>query len=61
MIPITLEVSYEPPPIVQELREVDWVGTILFIASVTGLLIPISWVSATREEITNLLGPTNFL
>jgi ABC-type antimicrobial peptide transport system permease subunit len=49
LIPVTLKVPYETPPIVSGLKKVDWVGTVMFIASVTGFLIPISWVSCTRN------------
>lgn len=45
LIPLTLKVPYKAPQILRELKEVDWVGTVLFIASVTGFLIPISWGS----------------
>jgi hypothetical protein len=44
LIPITLEVPYKPPSNEREPKEVDRFGTIIFIALITGCLIPISWV-----------------
>lgn len=54
LIPLTLKVPYKAPQILRELKEVDWVGMVLFIASVTGLLIPISWVSNSTKETHHL-------
>jgi hypothetical protein len=43
MIAIFLNLHYETSSLLAKLRRVDWVGTVLFLASTTGFLIPITW------------------
>jgi hypothetical protein len=43
MIVIFLRLNHRTNAFAEKLREVDWVGTVLFIASLTGFLIPLTW------------------
>jgi hypothetical protein len=43
MIAIFLRLTTRTNAFVEKLREVDWVGAFLFIASLTGFLIPLTW------------------
>ena len=43
MIPLFLKINFTPSSMMAKLRRVDWVGTVLFIGSLTGFLLPISW------------------
>ena len=43
MVPIFLRLRRPPGAIIQKLGRVDWVGSILFVASTTSFLIPITW------------------
>jgi hypothetical protein len=43
MIALFLRLNYQTTTFVDKLRRVDWIGTILFIASTTGFLMAISW------------------
>jgi len=44
MITLFLKLNHtKSAPFLQQLRRVDWVGSIMFIASTTSILIPISW------------------
>jgi hypothetical protein len=38
-----LRLNYKTGSFAEKLRRIDWFGTVLFIASTTGFLIPISW------------------
>lgn len=38
-----LNLHFQQTSLVQQLRRVDWIGMILFIASTTGFLIPMTW------------------
>jgi hypothetical protein len=38
-----LRLNYKTGAFAEKLRSVDWIGTALFIASFTGLLIPLTW------------------
>jgi hypothetical protein len=40
-----MKVPFVLAPISPQLKRVDWFGTVLFISSITGFLIPITWVS----------------
>jgi hypothetical protein len=40
-----MKVPFVFAPIGPQLRRVDWIGSVLFISSITGFLIPITWVS----------------
>ncbi|KAF2754290.1 MFS general substrate transporter [Pseudovirgaria hyperparasitica] len=43
MITLFLKLNYITAAFLDKLRRVDWLGMILFLASVTGFLIPLSW------------------
>lgn len=43
MITIFLHLNYDSSSLWTKLRRVDWIGAFLFLASTTGLLIPITW------------------
>lgn len=57
-IPMAMKVPFVFAPIGPQLRHVDWIGSALFISSITGFLIPITWVSdnqlLTMWEATNM-------
>lgn len=55
LIPAFLKDPFKRLPIGKELKRVDWIGAFLFIASITGLLIPISWVGDFAQEDVTLL------
>lgn len=43
MVPAFIRLQVLPTSLVQRLGQIDWFGSVLFIASATGLIIPISW------------------
>jgi Fungal trichothecene efflux pump (TRI12) len=43
LITFFLRLNYRTGAFAEKLRRVDWIGMVLFIASATGFLIPISW------------------
>ncbi|PVI08234.1 MFS general substrate transporter [Periconia macrospinosa] len=43
LIAIFLHLNYQTSSFLAKLRRVDWVGMVLFLASTTGFLIPITW------------------
>ncbi|KAH7043904.1 putative MFS multidrug transporter [Macrophomina phaseolina] len=43
MIPIFLNLKYKPGSFGEKLKKIDWVGSVLFVASTTSVLIPITW------------------
>lgn len=43
MIILFLHLNYKTSSFLSKLRRVDWLGTVLFLASTTGFLIPITW------------------
>lgn len=43
MIPVFLRLNVIPQSIAAKLKRVDWIGTVLFVGSMTGFLIPITW------------------
>ncbi|KAI9714214.1 MAG: hypothetical protein M1812_006435 [Candelaria pacifica] len=43
MILAFLSLNFKPTSLIQQLKRVDWVGSVLFISSATGLLIPVTW------------------
>lgn len=43
MITIFLKLNQTHRDFFTKLREIDWVGTVLFLASTTGFLIPVTW------------------
>jgi hypothetical protein len=51
LIPVFLKDPFKRLPIGKQLRHVDWIGAFLFISSITGLLIPISWVGDLPQKM----------
>lgn len=43
LVPITLGLAFKQTNLREQLRRVDWIGSVLFIGSTTSFLIPISW------------------
>jgi len=43
MIVMFLRLNFKTSSFADKLRRVDWIGTVLFIASLTGFLIPLTW------------------
>lgn len=43
MIPLFIRLGVGKSSFVRKLAQIDWVGSIIFIASTTGFLIPLSW------------------
>lgn len=43
MITLFLQLNYQTGDFLAKLRRVDWIGMVLFLASATGFLIPITW------------------
>jgi MFS family permease len=42
-IPIFLRLNQKPGSVIEKLRAVDWVGSFLFVSSLTSFLIPLTW------------------
>ncbi|OAL35450.1 hypothetical protein AYO20_05300 [Fonsecaea nubica] len=43
MIPLFLRLNVIPQSIAAKLRRVDWIGTVVFVGSMTSFLIPLTW------------------
>lgn len=43
MIVLFLKLHFTRTSLAQKLRRIDWIGTILFMASTTGFFIPVTW------------------
>ncbi|KZF26094.1 MFS general substrate transporter [Xylona heveae TC161] len=43
MIPLFLQLHYRTSSFFQKLKRVDWIGSVVFVASTTSFLIPITW------------------
>ncbi len=43
MIPLFIKLGVPRSSVFQKLAKIDWIGSIIFIASTTGFLIPLSW------------------
>jgi MFS family permease len=43
LIALFLRLNHNTTAFTQKLRRVDWIGAILFIAALTGFLIPLTW------------------
>ena len=43
MVPLFLRLNVIPQSIAKKLRRVDWIGSVLFVASMTSFLIPLTW------------------
>lgn len=44
-VPLFLKLNFTPTNLRTQLKRVDWIGSVLFIASTTSFLIPVTWVS----------------
>ena len=42
-VPLFLKSNFAPANLASQLRRIDWIGSVLFIASTTSVLIPITW------------------
>lgn len=69
-VPLFLRSNFAPANLALQLRRVDWIGSVLFIASTTSFLIPITWggVSYAWSSwhtlvplLLGLLGLTSFI
>ena len=47
LVPIFLRLHFTPQHLRDQLKRVDWVGSVLFIGSTTSFLIPITWGGVT--------------
>jgi hypothetical protein len=43
-VPLFLKLNFKASHFADQLKQVDWVGSVLFIGSTTSFLIPITWV-----------------
>lgn len=43
LVPLTLRLAFKQAALAEQLRRVDWIGTVLFIGSTTSFLIPVTW------------------
>ncbi|OCT49378.1 putative MFS transporter [Cladophialophora carrionii] len=43
MVPLFLRLNVIPQSIAAKLRRVDWIGTVIFVGSMTSFLIPLTW------------------
>ena len=43
LVPLALRLNLNPSTIASKLRRVDWVGSFVFIASLTSFLVPLTW------------------
>lgn len=43
MIPLFIKLRAPRNSFFQKLAKIDWIGSVIFIASTTGFLIPLSW------------------
>ena len=43
VVPVTLRLAFKQTKLIEQLRRVDWIGSVLFIGSTTSFLIPITW------------------
>ncbi|KAI9675663.1 MAG: hypothetical protein M1817_001030 [Caeruleum heppii] len=43
MIPLFLRLAFIPSSLLAKLRRVDWTGSAIFVASLTGFLVPLTW------------------
>lgn len=42
-IPLFLRLNAVPSSVAEKLKRVDWVGSFIFVASMTSFLIPLTW------------------
>jgi hypothetical protein len=50
-IPICLRLIFKTGSMVEKLKKIDWIGSFLFITSLTSFLIPLSWGKLSRMKI----------
>ena len=43
MVPLFLRLNVIPQSIATKLKRVDWIGSVLFVASMTSVMIPLTW------------------
>ena len=43
MVPLFIKLNMVPGSILQKLKRVDWLGNVVFVASTTSFLIPLTW------------------
>ena len=43
MIPLFLKLHYRTESLVSKLKKVDWLGSVVFVASMTSILVPLTW------------------
>ncbi len=67
MVPLFLRLNIVPSSVAAKLRRVDWVGSFLFVASMTSFLIPLTWGgimydwSSWRTLVPLIIGATGIL
>lgn len=49
LIPLYLKLNHKTESFVEKLARVDWVGSVLFVGSLTSLLIPVTWGGVMYE------------
>lgn len=49
-IPLTLRLQHKDGAVNKKLKEFDWIGTIIFVGSLTSVLIPLSWGKFEKPE-----------
>jgi MFS family permease len=50
-LPITLRLQHKTGSILDKLKTFDWIGSFLFIASLTSFLIPLTWGKSFQRNI----------
>lgn len=43
MVPLFIRLNLAPSSLIAKLKRVDWIGSVLFVASTTSFLIPVTW------------------
>jgi MFS family permease len=55
-LPICLRLNHKVGSVFEKLKKFDWIGSCLFVASLTSFLIPLSWGKLSyRQIVDNLL------
>ncbi len=44
LVPLFLKLNFKPSRFSEQLKRVDWIGSVIFIGSTTSFLIPLTWV-----------------
>jgi MFS family permease len=42
-IPISLRLDHKVGPILEEVKSFDWIGSLIFVTSMTSFLVPLTW------------------